>query len=91
MLDASWSELLWLLLAVIAAGVVTGLLAGMFGIGGGAEALLRTSFPAGEDREAVRKMLRNAVEGDQMGINLRTRGDSVRFDYPAAILVSVKP
>ncbi len=36
MLDASWSELLWLLLAVIAAGVVTGLLAGMFGIGGGA-------------------------------------------------------
>jgi uncharacterized membrane protein YfcA len=36
MLDASWSELLWLLPAVIAAGVVTGLLAGMFGIGGGA-------------------------------------------------------
>jgi uncharacterized membrane protein YfcA len=36
MLDASWFDLLWLLLAVIAAGVVTGLLAGMFGIGGGA-------------------------------------------------------
>jgi uncharacterized protein len=36
MLDAAWSELLWLLLAVIAAGVATGLLAGMFGIGGGA-------------------------------------------------------
>lgn len=34
--DASWSELLWLLLAVIAAGGVTGLLAGLFGIGGGA-------------------------------------------------------
>jgi uncharacterized protein len=34
--DASTSELLWLLLAVITAGVVTGLLAGMFGIGGGA-------------------------------------------------------
>jgi uncharacterized membrane protein YfcA len=34
--DASTSELLWLLLAVIVAGVVTGLLAGMFGIGGGA-------------------------------------------------------
>ncbi len=34
--DASLSELLWLLLAVIAAGIVTGLLAGMFGIGGGA-------------------------------------------------------
>jgi len=34
--DASTAELLWLLLAVIVAGVVTGLLAGMFGIGGGA-------------------------------------------------------
>jgi uncharacterized protein len=36
MLDASWSELAWLALAVIAAGIVTGLLAGLFGIGGGA-------------------------------------------------------
>jgi uncharacterized membrane protein YfcA len=31
-----FTELAWLLLAVIAAGVVTGLLAGVFGIGGGA-------------------------------------------------------
>ena len=36
MLVASWAELAWLALAVIAAGVVTGLLAGVFGIGGGA-------------------------------------------------------
>ena len=36
MLDATWGELAWLTLAVIAAGVVTGLLAGVFGIGGGA-------------------------------------------------------
>jgi uncharacterized membrane protein YfcA len=36
MIDASWSELTWLALAVIAAGIVTGLLAGVFGIGGGA-------------------------------------------------------
>jgi uncharacterized protein len=36
MLDASWAELTWLLLAVIAAGILTGLLAGVFGIGGGA-------------------------------------------------------
>jgi uncharacterized protein len=33
--DTTWSELLWLLPSVIAAGVVTGLLAGTFGIGGG--------------------------------------------------------
>jgi uncharacterized protein len=36
MLDASWAELAWLALAVVAAGIVTGLLAGLFGIGGGA-------------------------------------------------------
>ena len=30
------SELIWLAVAVVAAGVVTGLLAGLFGIGGGA-------------------------------------------------------
>ena len=36
MLDATWGELASLALAVIAAGVVTGLLAGLFGIGGGA-------------------------------------------------------
>jgi len=32
---ASFAELAWLLVAVIAAGIVTGLLAGVFGIGGG--------------------------------------------------------
>src|SRR5216684_368996 len=36
MLDASLSELTWLAVAVVVAGIVTGLLAGIFGIGGGA-------------------------------------------------------
>ncbi|HEU0216249.1 MAG TPA: sulfite exporter TauE/SafE family protein [Stellaceae bacterium] len=36
MLGVPFIELLWLLLAVIAAGIVTGILAGVFGIGGGA-------------------------------------------------------
>jgi uncharacterized protein len=35
MIDASGGELAWLALAVIAAGVVTGILAGVFGVGGG--------------------------------------------------------
>jgi uncharacterized membrane protein YfcA len=30
------AELLWLALAILGAGIVTGLLAGLFGIGGGA-------------------------------------------------------
>jgi len=35
MLDTSWGELAWLAFAVIAAGVLTGILAGVFGVGGG--------------------------------------------------------
>jgi uncharacterized membrane protein YfcA len=35
-LGVSWSEILWLALAIVAGGVVTGILAGLFGIGGGA-------------------------------------------------------
>jgi len=54
------------------------------------EALLKTSFPANDHRDGVRQLLRDAVEGDCMGLNLRAHGDTVRFDYPAAILVSTK-
>lgn len=34
-LGVSWHELLWLVLAILGGGIVSGLLAGMFGIGGG--------------------------------------------------------
>jgi ubiquinone/menaquinone biosynthesis C-methylase UbiE len=54
------------------------------------EALLKTSFPAADDKDGVRKLLHDAIEGDRMGVNLRKCGDTVRFDYPAAILVSTK-
>ena len=36
MLDVTSSELLWLAVAVVAAGLFTGVLAGLFGVGGGA-------------------------------------------------------
>ena len=39
MLDASILEYAWLLVAVVAAGAFTGLLAGIFGVGGGAVAV----------------------------------------------------
>jgi ubiquinone/menaquinone biosynthesis C-methylase UbiE len=54
------------------------------------EALLKTSFPKDDDRDGVRKLLREAVEGDCMGLNLRREGETVRFEYPAAIMVSTK-
>ena len=36
LLGVPLSELLWLALAIVVGGVITGLLAGLFGIGGGA-------------------------------------------------------
>src|ERR1700744_6195096 len=36
MMGAGLNELIWLALAIVAGGVVTGLLAGLFGVGGGA-------------------------------------------------------
>ena len=35
MLGVPWSEILWLVTAIVAGGLVTGVLAGLFGIGGG--------------------------------------------------------
>jgi ubiquinone/menaquinone biosynthesis C-methylase UbiE len=55
------------------------------------EALLKTSFPAGDDRDGVRQLLSDAIAGDGMGINLRRHGDTIHFEYRAAILVSTKP
>lgn len=34
-LGVGWHEILWLVLAILAGGVISGLLAGMFGVGGG--------------------------------------------------------
>jgi uncharacterized membrane protein YfcA len=35
MLNVSWNEIVWLVMAIIAGGLLTGILAGLFGIGGG--------------------------------------------------------
>src|SRR6516165_9323899 len=35
-LGAQWNEIAWLVLAILIGGVITGILAGLFGIGGGA-------------------------------------------------------
>ena len=34
-LGAQWNEIAWLVLAILIGGVITGILAGLFGIGGG--------------------------------------------------------
>lgn len=54
-------------------------------------ALLKLSFPVADDREGLRAMIEDAVEGDKMGVNARWDGERMRFDYAAAILVAAKP
>ena len=55
------------------------------------EALLKVSFPAGDDREGVRARVRESTAGDLMGANARNRGEKIYFDYSAVILVATKP
>jgi len=52
--------------------------------------LLAASFPANDDRALLRAMIDQSVAGDTMGVNARRDGDTVRFDYPAVVLVVVK-
>jgi hypothetical protein len=52
--------------------------------------LLAASFPANDDRALLRTMIDQSVVGDTMGVNARRDGNTVRFDYPAVVLVAVK-
>ena len=52
--------------------------------------LLAASFPANDDRALLRAMIDSSVDGDTMGVNARRDGATVRFDYPAVVLVAVK-
>ena len=54
------------------------------------ERLIAGSFPAGEDRAGLRAMLEAAIDGDLMGVGARRQGDSMWFDYSAAVLAAVK-
>jgi ubiquinone/menaquinone biosynthesis C-methylase UbiE len=54
------------------------------------ERLIAASFPAGDDRNALRAMLGAAVDGDRMGAGARRDGGTMWFDYRAAVLVAAK-
>jgi ubiquinone/menaquinone biosynthesis C-methylase UbiE len=61
-----------------------------YGVPGERDRLVATAFPAGDDRDVLRAMIDAAVEGDAMGVGARRDGDTVRFEYPAAVLVGVR-
>jgi ubiquinone/menaquinone biosynthesis C-methylase UbiE len=50
--------------------------------------LIAMSYPAGGDRERLRAMIDASVDGDTMGLGAHGDGDTVRFAYPAVVLVS---
>jgi hypothetical protein len=54
------------------------------------ERLIAVSFPAGDDRAALRAMLDAAVDGDPMGAGARRDGATMWFHYHAAVLVATK-
>jgi ubiquinone/menaquinone biosynthesis C-methylase UbiE len=55
------------------------------------ERLIAASFPTNDDRALLRRMIDGSVEGDRMGLAARRDGETVKFAYPAAILVAEKP
>ena len=54
------------------------------------ERLIAASFPENDDRALLRRMIDESVEGDRMGLAARRSGDTVKFAYPAAVLVAEK-
>jgi hypothetical protein len=54
------------------------------------ERLIAGSFPVGDDRAGLRAMLDAAIDGDPMGIGARRQGDSMWFNYSAAVLAAVR-
>jgi SAM-dependent methyltransferase len=52
------------------------------------EAVLSRSFPAPGDADVIRRMFRDALPDDAMGLDCRLHGSDIRFAYRVAILVA---
>jgi ubiquinone/menaquinone biosynthesis C-methylase UbiE len=55
------------------------------------ERLIAGSFPANDDRDLLRRMIDDSVDGDLFGMEARRDGDTVLLSYPSVILTSRKP
>ena len=64
--------------------------ASFYGVAGERDRLVTQAFPAGGDRDGLRAMIDAAVEDDAMGVGARRENGTVRFEYPAVVLVAVK-
>ena len=61
-----------------------------YGVPAELERLVAMSYPADDDRARLRAMIEASVDGDTMGVGARRHGDTVRFAYPAVVLVTTK-
>ena len=61
------------------------------GIPSDVEGMLSRSFPLPGDADRVRRLFADALATDGMGVGARRHGDTIRFTYPAAILVARTP
>jgi SAM-dependent methyltransferase len=55
------------------------------------EGMLARAFPLPGDADRVRRLFADTLAGDGMGLGAERHGDTIRFAYPAAILVAVRP
>jgi ubiquinone/menaquinone biosynthesis C-methylase UbiE len=55
------------------------------------DALIARSFPVDDDRELLRRMIDESVDGDTMGMGSRRKGNTVVLAYPSVILTAEKP
>jgi hypothetical protein len=55
------------------------------------ESTIGKSFPANDDREYLRRLITDSVDGDRMGLKARREGDTVVFAYQGVVLATTKP
>jgi ubiquinone/menaquinone biosynthesis C-methylase UbiE len=55
------------------------------------ERLIAGSFPANDDRDLLRRMIDESVDGDLFGMASRRDGDTVLLSYPSVILSALRP
>ena len=61
-----------------------------YGVPAELERLVALSYPAGDDRAALGAMIEASVTDDAMGVGARREDGTVRFEYPAVVLVGVR-
>jgi hypothetical protein len=55
------------------------------------EGLISRSFPKPGDDETLRRIFRDSLASDDLGMNAHRVGDQIHFGYPVAVLAARRP